>query len=53
MNNWLSGFPYRIQINWWMFVVALFSGIIIAFSTIALKTIKAAMVNPVKSLKVE
>jgi putative ABC transport system permease protein len=53
MNNWLSSFPYRIQINWWMFVVALFSGIIIAFSTIALKVIKAAMANPVNMLKVE
>jgi putative ABC transport system permease protein len=53
MNNWLRGFPYHVQINWWMFAIALSSGIIIAFSTIALKILKAAMANPVDSLKVE
>jgi putative ABC transport system permease protein len=53
MNSWLRGFPYRIQINWWMFAISLSAGIIIAFSTIAFKTIKAAMANPVESLRAE
>jgi putative ABC transport system permease protein len=53
MNNWLQGFPYRIGISWWMFAVSLSAGIIIAFSTIAFKTIKAAMANPVDSLRAE
>jgi putative ABC transport system permease protein len=53
MNNWLRDFPYRVQISWWMFAVSLAAGVIIAFCTIAFKTIKAAMVNPVNSLKAE
>ncbi|HEY5325363.1 MAG TPA: hypothetical protein VIJ27_00035, partial [Mucilaginibacter sp.] len=53
MNNWLQGFPYRIGISWWMFAVSLSAGIIIAFSTIAFKTINAAMANPVDSLRAE
>ena len=53
MNNWLQGFPYRVQISWWMFAVSLSVGIVIAFSTIAFKTIKAAMANPVNSLRAE
>jgi putative ABC transport system permease protein len=53
MNKWLSDFPYRIQINWWMFAVSLSAGIVVAFGTIAFKTIKAAMANPVNSLRAE
>ena len=51
MNNWLAGFPYRVHISWWMFAVSLSAGVIIAFSTIAFKTVKAAMANPVNSLR--
>jgi len=53
MNNWLQDFPYRIQINWWMFAISLAAGIIVGFSTIAAKTIKAAIANPVESLRAE
>jgi len=53
MNRWIRQFPYRIEISWWMFAVSLSSGISIAFATIAFKTIKAAMANPVESLRVE
>jgi putative ABC transport system permease protein len=53
MNSWLQTFPYRANISWWMFAVSLSAGIIIAFCTIAFKTIKAAMVNPVNSLRAE
>jgi len=53
MNNWLTGFAYRININWWMFAATLFAGIVITFSTIAFKTIKAAIANPVDSLRAE
>jgi len=53
MSNWLRDFPYRVQISWWMFAVSLSTGIVIAFSTIAFKTIKAAMANPVNSLRAE
>ncbi len=53
MNNWLLDFPYRVHISWWMFAASLAAGVIIAFCTIAFKTIKAAMVNPVNSLRAE
>ena len=53
MNNWLRDFPYRITISWWMFAMALAAGLITGLSTIAFKTIKAAMANPVDSLRTE
>jgi putative ABC transport system permease protein len=53
MNNWLHDFPYRIGISWWVFALSLSAGVIIAFCTIAFKTIKAASVNPVESLRAE
>jgi putative ABC transport system permease protein len=53
MSNWLQDYPYRVDISWWMFAVSLSLGIIIAFCTIAFKTIKAAMVNPVESIRTE
>ena len=53
MNNWLHDFPYRVAINWWVFAVSLSVGVIIAFCTIAFKTVKAAGANPVDSLRAE
>ena len=53
MTAWLQDFPYRVHISWWMFAISLSAGIIIAFSTIAFKIIKAAMANPVNSLRAE
>jgi putative ABC transport system permease protein len=53
MHNWLKDFPYKIEISWWMFAVSLSAGLIIGFSTIAFKTIKAAIANPVDSLRAE
>lgn len=53
MNSWLRDFPYRVSISWWMFAVSLLTGLIICFSTIAFKTIRAAMANPVDSLRSE
>ncbi|MDB5153560.1 MAG: hypothetical protein JWR54_2311 [Mucilaginibacter sp.] len=53
MNNWLHDFPYRIGISWWVFALSLAAGVIIAFCTIAFKTIKAASANPVESLRAE
>ncbi len=53
MHNWLQGFAYRIAIDWWIFVVAAFVAVLIAFITISLQSVKAAMVNPVKSLRSE
>ena len=53
MNRWLEDFAYRIHISWWVFVAAGMISVFIAFATISLQAIKAAMANPVKSLRTE
>src|ERR1700761_6897424 len=53
MTNWLQDFAYRIDIRWWMFVVAGVFAVLIALFTVSFQSIKAALVNPVKSLKSE
>jgi putative ABC transport system permease protein len=53
MNNWLNDFAYRINIEWWMFVVAGIIALLIALITVSFKAIKAAIANPVKSLRTE
>jgi putative ABC transport system permease protein len=53
MNQWLQNFTYRIQISWWMFVAAGILAILIAVMTVSFQSIKAALVNPVKSLRSE
>jgi putative ABC transport system permease protein len=53
MANWLKGFEYKITIQWWMFLVAAVGAIAIALLTIGFQAIKAAMMNPVNSLKAE
>lgn len=53
MNKWLEDFTYRIEIGWWVFVLAAFLGIAVAVVTVSYQSIKAAIVNPVKSLRTE
>ena len=53
MHNWLQNFAYRVQINWWVFIVAAVLAIVIALFTISFQAIKAALSNPVKSLRTE
>ncbi len=53
MDNWLQSFAYRISIQWWIFIVAAVIALIIAFATISIQAIKAALSNPVKSLRSE
>ncbi|HJW16297.1 MAG TPA: ABC transporter permease [Flavisolibacter sp.] len=53
MNNWLEGFPYRITISIWVFVFAAFTAVGIALITVSFQAIRAAMANPVKSLRAE
>jgi putative ABC transport system permease protein len=53
MNKWLEDFAYRINIGWWMFAVAGVFTILIAFATISLHAIKAALTNPTKNLRIE
>ncbi|HEA30677.1 MAG TPA: ABC transporter permease [Leeuwenhoekiella sp.] len=53
MHNWLQDFAYRISIEWWVFAVAGFVTLLIALITVSFQAIKAAIVNPVKSLRTE
>ena len=53
MNQWLQDFAYRIEISWWVFLVAGVSALAIALLTVSFQSIKAALMNPVKSLKTE
>ncbi|WP_149240060.1 ABC transporter permease [Dyadobacter sp. 32] len=53
MHKWLQQFPYRITVEWWVFVVAGTAAIAIAICTISFQSVKAALMNPVKTLKRE
>ena len=53
MNKWLQGFAYRINISWWMFVAAGLLAVLIALVAVCFQTIKAAVANPVDSLRTE
>jgi putative ABC transport system permease protein len=53
MNDWLMKFAYRVNIEWWIFGVAGALAILVALATVSFQTIKAALVNPVKSLRSE
>jgi putative ABC transport system permease protein len=53
MNKWLQNFNYRIVVEWWVFVLAGLGAIVIALATISSQAIKAALANPVKSLRSE
>lgn len=53
MNKWLQDYTYRINISWGIFLIAGFLAIAIAVATVSFQSIKAAMSNPVKSLRTE
>ena len=53
MSKWLQDFAYRINIQWWVFVLAGFAAVLIAFFTVSFQAIKAALSNPVTSLRSE
>jgi len=53
MNKWLQDFAYRINIQWWVFVLAGVIALFVAAITISFQSIKAALANPVKSLRSE
>jgi putative ABC transport system permease protein len=53
MNNWLQDFAYRIHIGWWIFLTAAVLAALIALLTVSFQAIKAAIANPVKSLRTE
>lgn len=53
MSKWLEGFAYRIDIEWWMFAVAGLAAVVIALLTVSWQAVRAALANPVESLRAE
>jgi ABC-type antimicrobial peptide transport system permease subunit len=53
MYDWLQDFVYRIQIPWWILLLGGFMSVMVALITISFQAIKAAIANPVKSLRNE
>jgi putative ABC transport system permease protein len=53
MHNWLRGYQYRTEITWWIYAAAAIGAIVLTLLTVSYQSIKAALANPVKSLKSE
>jgi putative ABC transport system permease protein len=53
MNNWLSDFPYRVNLNIWIFAIAVIAAVMVAFITVGVQSLKIATSNPVKDLRTE
>jgi putative ABC transport system permease protein len=53
MSKWLTNYSYRVSINWWVFALAGILSIVIALITVSYQSIKAALANPIKSLRTE
>jgi putative ABC transport system permease protein len=53
MNQWLEGFAYQVPVHWWTFGIAGIMAVVVALATISFQSIKAALMNPVKSLRSE
>ena len=51
MHSWPQGYPYRVPISIWVFVIAAFVTVFISLATVSFQAIKAALTNPVKSLR--
>ena len=52
-DKWLQNYPYRIALDWWLFAAACLLVLLVALATVSFQAIKAAMANPVKSLRTE
>jgi len=53
MNNWLQNYQYRTELSWWIFAAAGSASLLITLLTVSFQSIKAAIANPVKSLRTE
>lgn len=53
MNKWLQNFVFKIELSWWIFLAAGMASIIVALAAVSFQAIKAAIANPVKSLRTE
>lgn len=52
-NNWLNNFAFRIELNWWLFIVPILLVLILVIFSVGVKTITTAIANPIKSLRTE
>jgi ABC-type antimicrobial peptide transport system permease subunit len=53
MHQWLQGFAYRTSISWWIFAATIAGALVVTALAVGYQTIKAALMNPVKSLRSE
>lgn len=53
VNSWLAGFAYHISVSWILFLIASLASLVIAWLTVSYESVKAAVVNPIKSLRTE
>jgi ABC-type antimicrobial peptide transport system permease subunit len=53
MQNWLQDYEYRIELSWWIFAAASAGALLITILTVSFQVIKAALANPIKSLRTE
>ncbi|HEY4337105.1 MAG TPA: ABC transporter permease, partial [Puia sp.] len=53
MDQWLRQFAYRIGVEWWIFVLAALTALVIALLTVSFQSVRAAMMNPARSLRSE
>jgi putative ABC transport system permease protein len=53
MHKWLQDFPYRVQLDWWVFAIAGVTAVSIALFTVSFQAIKTATASPVKNLRTE
>src|SRR6185503_14869854 len=53
MHNWLQNYQYRTELSWWIFAAAGLSALVITLLTVSFQSIRAALANPVKSLRTE
>lgn len=53
MNLWLNNFVFKIDMDAWIFIIAILVSVLIAWITVGFKAVRAALVNPVKSLRSE
>lgn len=53
MSRWLDNFAYRIELDWWLYILAAAAAVVISFLTVSYQSIKAALANPVHSLRNE
>jgi ABC-type antimicrobial peptide transport system permease subunit len=53
MHNWLQNYQYRTELSWWIFLAACIGSLVITILVVSMQAIRAAIANPVKSLRTE